>query len=143
MRLVAAMVVVATALAPVGCGRQAQQSGVDYTKVRVMGEFYSSYIDEHRGQPPKDEQAFRGYLTRKEEQLKKVGLTVDEMFTSPRGSGPIEWVYGKQPPLGSSGMAYFAYEKAPVDGKRLVIGSRGGSEQLDESQFRKAFPKAS
>jgi hypothetical protein len=143
LRLATAIVVVATALAPAGCGRGAKQAEVDYTKVRAMGDFYSSYIAEHRGQPPKDEQAFRGYLATKEEQLNKAGLTVDEMFTSPRGSGPIVWVYGKKPPQSSSGTSYFGYEKSTVDGKRLVIGSRGSYEHLDDTQFRKAFPNAS
>jgi hypothetical protein len=132
------------ALVATGCGSKAgQSSAADYTKVRAMGDFYSSYLSDHRGQPPKDEQAFRDYLNTKQDQLKNVGLTVDDMFKSPRGDGPLVWVYGKKPPVGSSGITYVAYERVPVGDKRLVIGTRGMYEQLDEAQFREAFPNAS
>jgi hypothetical protein len=137
------VVLLAMALSASGCGRKALSSGVDFKKVRAMGDFYSAYVADHRGQPPKDEQAFREYLTSKQEALQKAGLNVDDMFKSPRGDGLLVWIFGKRPPVSSSGITYFAYEKAPVDGKRLVIGSRGGYEHLDEAQFRKAFPNAS
>jgi hypothetical protein len=132
------------ALVAAGCGsKSASSSGADYSKVRAMGDFYSEYLADHRGQPPKDEQAFRDYLNTKQEQLKNVGLTVDDMFKSPRGEGPLAWVYGKKPPVGSSGITYVAYERVPISDKRLVIGARGMYEQLDEAQFRKVFPDAS
>jgi hypothetical protein len=107
-----------------------------------MGDFYGAYLADHRGRPPKDEQTFREYLTSKQEALQKASLTVDDMFKSPRNGEPFVWVYGKKPPVGSSGVSYFGYEKTSVDGTRLVLGSRGSYERLDDSQFRKAFPDA-
>jgi hypothetical protein len=144
LRPYVAITLLAAALSAAGCGSKARESAVaDYSRVRAMGDFYSGFFAENRGQPPKDEQAFRDYLNTKQEQLKKAGLTVDDMFKSPRAEGPLVWVYGKRAPVGSSGISYVGYEKIPIANKRLVIGTRGVYEQLDEAQFRKVFPNAS
>jgi len=37
-------------------------------------------------------------------------------------------------------MEFIAYEKTPVDGKRLVIATRGMFEEMDEARFRTVFP---
>jgi hypothetical protein len=65
------------------------------------------------------------------------------MFASPRsGDSAFQWVYGKLPPKGRMGGNYFGYEKDPVDGKRLVIASRGMYEVMDDSKFNTVFSKA-
>ena len=100
-----------------------------------------AYLADHKNQAPPNEQAFREYLGTKEDNLRKSGISIDAMFTSPRDGEPLVWVYGRKPPAGPAGMTYLGYEKTPVDGKRLVIATRGMYDQIDETQFRKLFPK--
>jgi hypothetical protein len=129
-----------------GCGRSGEttksKSGVDFDVVRAMGGWYDAYSVSHKNQPPKDEQAFRDYLNTRQTDLEKSGLTVDKMFVSPRSGEPLEWVYGKIGTVGPGSIAYIGYEKSPVDGKRLVIASRGINELVDDAQFHKLFPNA-
>ncbi len=72
--------------------------------------------------------------------LKRIGLTVDKMFASPRNGTPLTWVYGKRPPRGPTGMTYLAYEAAPVGGKRFLLAAGGMHDEIDDAQFRKLFP---
>jgi hypothetical protein len=115
-------------------------SKIDDVRVRTMEGMYGAYLADHNNQPPRDEAAFRTYLETKQENLKRAGLMVDEMFVSPRGGGPLDWGYGKKPPRDNLGVTYVAYERAPVNGKRLVIAARGAYKEMDEAQFRKIFP---
>jgi hypothetical protein len=115
----------------------------DYTKVRTMSAFYEGFLSEHRGQPPKNEQTFRDYLNKKQENLQKAGLTIDQMFVSPRNDKPLQWVYGSTPPVyRQNNMICYAYESESTSGKRLVLGGRGMVAELDESQFKTVFPNA-
>jgi hypothetical protein len=135
-------VVLASAILQVGCGgTTAQSSGQDYSSIRAMTGFYEWYLGENKYQPPKDEEQFRTYLQGKQDSLGEFGLTVDEMFVSPRGE-KLAWVYGKKPPTGPGGMTYIAYELSPVDGKRLVLSTRGMHEEMDETRFKTVFPGA-
>jgi hypothetical protein len=139
------LAVLAFALA--GCGGGDSGSAatdaivVDYSSTRVLASLYSQYLSEHKNQAPPNEQAFREFLGTKQETLERAGLTIDDMFASPRNGQPLEWVYGRKPPAGRVG-TYFAYEKTPVDGKRLVIATRGMYEEMDEAQFNTLFRKA-
>jgi hypothetical protein len=140
------LLVAAEMLAVTGCGNSAGSEGAppiaDYSKVRSMSAFYEAYLNDHRSQPPKDEAAFRSYLAPKQEQLQKAGLTLDEMFTSPRDGQPLKWVYGMSPPKWKQGgFICYGYEAEPTAGKRLVLGSRGMFSEIDESQFRSIVPK--
>lgn len=143
-RQLARVTLAAISLGLAGCGGggTANTTVADYAKIRAMGVVYDAYLNDHAGQPPKDEQEFRDYLSGKQELLDRTSLSVDEMFTSPRGK-PLGWVYGKRPPKGQTGMTYLGYEKEPVDGKRLVIAGRGMYEEMDDAQFQKVFPGAS
>ena len=136
------LVLVALLLVASGCGGSgASLSKIDYGQVRGMTDLYSKYLGEHRDQPPPDEKAFRDYLATKQDILERFELTIDQFFLSPRSIEPLVWVYGKTPPTGRMG-TYFAYEQIPVEGKRLVIGTLGMYEEMDEAQFRATFPDA-
>lgn len=131
-----------------GCGPDysdaVEEPLADYSKVRMMIGFYEGYLQDHRGRAPANEQAFRDYLSGKQDVLQQVGLTVDQMFVSPRGDKPLKWAYGRKPPVArQNGMTCYAYEAEPVAGKRLVIGGRGMVVEMDETQFRSVFPKSS
>jgi hypothetical protein len=137
-------VLLATAL--VGCGGSSSSTGVkveDYQSFRTALALYGMYQNEHAGKTPPNEEAFRAYVDSKQDVLQRVGKTTDELLTSPRNGEPLVFVYGKKPPMGPGGITYFAYEKVPVDGKRLVIGSRGAFEEMDETQIKQFFPDAS
>jgi hypothetical protein len=132
-------------LLSIGCGGSSESSGMsaeDYETLRSASAMFGQYMGANNGKTPPDEQAFRAFLETKKDVLDKTGKTVDELLTSPRNGEPLVFVYGKKPVSGPMGMTYFAYEKTPVDGKRLVLASRGMFEQMDEVQFRKFFPDA-
>jgi hypothetical protein len=132
-----------TCATAIGCGGGgATTTAVDGSKVRTMAAFYEAYLSDHNGQPPKDEAAFREFLTSKQSDLEEFGMTVDEMFASPRGSGSIVWVYGRRPPAGPSGRSYVGYEASSIEGKRLVLAMRGMYDELDDAEFKKVFPNA-
>jgi hypothetical protein len=137
-------IVVALVLALAGCGEETVPSGVttsDFSSLRAMAQLYDLYRSEHRGKSPPDEQAFREFLATKTDFLGRVGLTVDKVFVSPRNGEPLQWVYGEVPPTTPSGMlSCYAYEKTPVDGKRLVFGPRGVYELMDDTEFQSVFP---
>lgn len=130
-------------IAVIGCGKKSSTADVgidDYESFRTASTFYGMYQKEHRGQTPPDEQAFREFIESKQEILQKINKTADQLMTSPRNGEPLVFVYGKRPPAGPGGITYVAYEKVPVDGKRLVIGSRGVFEEMDDAQFKRTFP---
>lgn len=137
--------VLAVLLMSVGCGESASSSGMtadDYATLRSASVMFSQYMGANNGKTPPDEQAFRAFLETKKDVLDKTGTSIDQLLTSPRNGEPLVFVYGKTPVSGPVGMTYFAYEKTPVEGKRLVLASRGMFEQMDETQFRKFFPDA-
>lgn len=133
-------------LALAGCGGGGDGSAgmheSDTTTMCAMSGLYGQYLGQHKNQPPPNEKAFRDYLNTKQDDLQRVGLTIDQMFVSPRNGEPFEWVYGRKPPAGPAGMTYVGYEKTSVDGKRLVIATRGMYEEMDDAKFRTVFPKA-
>jgi hypothetical protein len=128
----------------VGCGKSATEStgAIDAKTTRRMALLYGGYMDVHGNRPPKDEAAFRDYLRSQEKFLADAGLSIDQMFVSPRDGQPLHWFYGNTSPMDAAGTRYFAYEKSPVDGKRLVIGIGGQFREFDEEEFKRVFPNA-
>jgi hypothetical protein len=127
-----------------GCRQSVPESasgGLDSKVGRAMEGFYNAYLDAHNNQPPKDEQAFRQFLETKQDFLTKSGLTTDKMFASPRNGKPLKWVYGK-PQKSSDGITLLAYEAEPADGTRLILGTRGMLDIMDEAKFHGIFPNA-
>jgi hypothetical protein len=135
---VARLLLAASLLTWIGCGNSSAEgtNRIDFSVLRKMAEMHEAYQREHNNEPPKDEADFRRYLESKQSEL--AGLTVDEMFVSPRNGKPLKWSYGKLP-VSPMGIRLLAYETEPTDGKRLVIG-RGSIEVLDDARFRKMYP---
>jgi hypothetical protein len=143
-RLALATVVLTLAGCGAGANVASEEPLADYNKVRMMTGFYEGYLRDHRGRPPANEQAFREYLNGKQDMLQQAGVTLDQMFVSPRGDKPLKWAYGRQPPIWrQNGMTCYAYEAEPVAGKRLVIGGRGMTVEMDDAQFKTVFPTTS
>ena len=69
---------------------------------------------------------------------------LDSLFTSPRDNQPFVVRY--QQAKSAGGMMggqpiVVAYEKTGVDGKRAVVTSLAGVEELDEAQFKQKVPE--
>jgi hypothetical protein len=107
-----------------------------------LADLYAAYLGAHSDQPPPDEQAFRQFLQTKQSNLERAGLTVDEVFVSPRNGEPLDWVYRGPLPTIANGMTVFAYEKSSADGKRLVIARRGMYQVIDQAEFDRAIARA-
>jgi hypothetical protein len=114
----------------------------DYQTLRFASGMYEIYLNEHGGKAPPDEQSYRSFVESKQDVLERMERTSDQLLSSPRTGEPLAFVYGKKPPKAPNGGSYVAYEKAPVNGKRVVIGGRAGYEEMDEAQFKKVFPGA-
>jgi hypothetical protein len=129
------------ALAWAGCHSSAGagKGGMNYARITALASVYSGYVSTHKKQSPPNEREFRKYLDAKNSELQKLGLTTDDIFVSPRDGQPLQWIYGKPVP-GRAGTQYFAYEKSPVRDKRLVIGTGGMYELMDDAQFKSVFP---
>jgi len=126
-----------------GCGQKAAPGAAPVgTPLKEYASFYEQYLKANKNQPPANEQAFRAFLETKQDQLATAGLTIDQMFQSPRNGSPMTWVYGMKPPSGGYGETYVAYEQAPVDGTTMVISLRGTQVHMDDAWFRQVFPRA-
>lgn len=129
----------------VGCGGQQSSTGMsqdDYQTLRFASGMYEVYLSEHRGKTPPDEQSYRSFVESKQDVLQKMQRTADQVLSSPRNGEPLVFVYGKKLPKGPEGLAYIAYEKTSVNGKRGVLAARGLFEEIDEALFKKIFPGA-
>lgn len=122
-----------------GCGRSAADapSGGSY---RARANLYSAFMTAHKRQSPKSEAEFRQFLATQQPKLEQAGLTVDQMFISPRNNEALEWVYGKRPPMAAGGLTILGYEKSAKDGQRLIVGTRGIHLMMDDAQFKRLFP---
>ena len=99
-----------------------------------MGDLYVAHLAEHKTGPA-DEAAWRAFLNNKQTELQEAGLTIDQMFVSPRDGAPLTWVYGKTP-KNQFGLTIVAFEQAPVDGRRFVVATNGMTDNVEESRFQ-------
>jgi hypothetical protein len=123
-------------VATVGCGGGKGGGNVadKMKKVRTMGDLYVAHLAEQKGAPA-DEAAWRAFLDGKQTELQAAGLTVDEMFVSPRDGAPLTWVYGKTP-KSQFGLTIVAYEQTPVDGRRFTVATNGMADYVEETRFQ-------
>lgn len=119
-----------------GCGSGGSAGGVadKMMKVRTMGDLYAAHLAEKKG-PPADEAAWRAFLDTKQTELQAAGVSVEEMFVSPRDGAPLTWVYGKTP-KSQFGVTVIAYEQAPVDGRRYTVATKGMADYVEETRFQ-------
>lgn len=107
-----------------------------------MTDIYNGFMASHKNQAPKDEAEFRQYVASQQQRLEVAGLTVDQLFISPRKDAPLDWVYGRAPSNATPGLTILAYEREATDGQRLVLGTRGMFMMIDDVQFKRLFPNA-
>lgn len=133
-------------VALVGCGGLSTSTGVtqrDYQALRTFSVAYEGFLKQNKGKTPADEAELRNYLSSRQSDWDAVGISIDDMLTSPHSGEPLVVVYGKKPPMSKTGLYYVAYDKTPVNGKHLVLSTRGVYEEMDEAQFKAVFPDAS
>jgi hypothetical protein len=129
-----------TIIAIAGCTSQvAEDAAADTSRIKSLTALYTSYMN-RQGNPPPNEAEFKRYIAdRGEPLLKSLGITADELFTSPRDNQPHVVLYGSEAgKLLNQGVV--TYERTGLGGQRLV-GYRGGSvNEVDESEFRRLVP---
>jgi hypothetical protein len=129
-----------------GCGGGDVPKGDDALarrKLAVIAVLYGDYLQTHNNVPPKDEAAFRSFLTEQNDsRLKEYNVTnLDDLFISPRDGQKFAVVFGKRlAPPDAPGTPWAAYEQTGVDGKRLATQVRGATEELSPDQFSAQFP---
>ena len=133
----------------IGCGKgggSISAAGKETSiKLDILASFYKDYMDNNRGRPPKDMEAFREYLqTRTEllESYKQRGLieSIDQLLVSSRDEEPFVVLFGKLVEVSEwPGAYYVAYEQTGVDEQRMVARLVGGVDMLDEQQFAQQF----
>ncbi len=132
-----------------GCSRgNPVAKGVDReTRVRmnILATLYSDFLDNHRGKPPKDTEAFRGFLESRAADLEFYKKTqnidgVEALLTSARDGQPFTIVCGKPVEISDSpGNFWAASEQTGVDGIRMAVRLAGGVDLLDAEQFAQEF----
>jgi hypothetical protein len=122
----------------VGCGGGGAASSEQDVQFRVLTRLYTR-VSTELGRPPKDEAEFKEKIKAVNPDLSAVGATsVDDLFVSDRDGQPVVVVYGQ--PL--KGTDVVIYEKAGVDGKRLVGHKIGSVEEVEAAQFAELVPNA-
>ena len=117
-----------------GCGTGSGAASVDAraTKgvLRVLGTEYAEFVLLNGGRPPKEREEFASYLESRKESIR--GLeSVEQLFNSPRDSQPLVIFYGDSYPKAvSTGFPSIARESTGVNGKVLVVDTRGGVREM-------------
>ncbi len=130
------------AILTVGCAKQGEKLAASRVNIPAMVDMYVEFSAAHGGKGPTSEQEFREFLNGQADKLKLKNISIDDMFTSPRTGEAFTWVYDGKTPTGPGGMIVLGYETVPTDGKRLIVGSRGMREEIDEAEFKTLFPNA-
>jgi hypothetical protein len=107
--------------------------------MRMVGVEYSRYQSAHNGQPPPDEAAFRSFLDVQISKTPDYGVkSADELLTTTRDGQPLKVVYGKKAgPPDQPDTPWAAYEQTGVDGKRLVVNTRGTVVELASDEVNR------
>ncbi|MBA3482551.1 MAG: hypothetical protein H0T51_12120 [Pirellulales bacterium] len=142
------VVIAALTVATVGCGGSVSPTGgdVDFQTRRSMSTLASYYGDymSATGAPPKDETAFRAYLTESAERIDRMDVGgVDGLLKSPRDGQPLVVVYGRPiAPPAAPNSPWVAHEQTGVDGKMMASKVRGEVEELTPDEVAKEFSAA-
>jgi hypothetical protein len=130
-----------------GCGGSQRASAPrEESNLKALAVFYGRYLAQHRGQPPQNVDAFKGFLATvgaEELQVFQINST-DELFISERDGQPFTVLYGTLTATeeGLGGAPVIAYEQQGVRGKRFVANWLGEIEEVDDARFRQLVPSA-
>ena len=123
--------------AATGCRRESPTSPASKSHLALLASGFIIHANSHQGRPPRDESAFKGFLTSKGSAVLELAdvTNVADLFVSERDGQPLVFMYetGKAPHL-QSGVV--GYEAEGVDGVRLVAFRDGTIRQLSEQEFQ-------
>ena len=126
-------------LVNLGCNPPAEPEAVQQqlASMRGLAVSYGQYCSQHRGRPPRSEEAFKKFIESQGDAfLESFGATeIDDLFVSPRDGEPYVVVYGKKAEV-------VAYEQTGADGMRFVAYDIGAVEEIDEATFEEKVPNA-
>lgn len=128
------------AIISAGCGPNPDDmlAALNDSNIKRLANLYGVYQFQNDYKGPKDEAAFREFISAKNpEQLKRIGVDItklDELFKSERDqqSFKIRWKVNTQA-RGTSDPVVF--EAEGIDGVRLVAFTGGELVEADSSQF--------
>jgi hypothetical protein len=93
--------------------------------------YYGSAVS-RLGHAPRDQQEFKSAINLPPASMEKFSIkSLDELFVSERDGQPLVVAYGPGRPASD----VVVYEKAGVDGKRLVGRHLGTVEEVDDATF--------
>ncbi len=129
-------------MAASGCGGGSAATGdADRSRaaMRMVGIEYGRYLGANGGQPPADEAALRTFIEQQISRTPDYGVkSVDELLGASRDGQPLKIVVGKKvAPPDSPDMPWAAYEQTGVDGKRLVVNTRGAVTELPADEVER------
>lgn len=143
---------VALLILPAGCGEpEVTESRLDQAHLKVLGIMYGKFMSERRGQAPKNEEEFLGYLNANRPSWEKIVDSAEQLLASPYNQKPLVIFYGDQyTKRNTNGSLWMAYEQAgggqagdeqaKGGGQQRVISIRGNVELVDSQQLQQMFP---
>ena len=110
--------------------------------LRMVGIEYGRYLVANNGAPPPDEAAMRTFLDLQISRTPNYGVaSADELLSSTRDGKPLQLICGaKVAPPDRPEALWAAYEQTGVDGRRLVVNTRGDVVELDAEAFDRDVP---
>ena len=127
-----------------GCGKPQPAKGTDST-IKPLSILFFRYTAQHRGQTPPNREELETFIgTQGPKELEVLGVkSLDDLFTSARDKQPYVIRYGVTiPPPGPNGPTAVAYEATGVHGRRLVVFSTAGVEEVDAARLKQLVPDA-
>jgi hypothetical protein len=116
-------------------------SGAD-PNLAVLTKIFVDHMNDHQGNPPKDEAAFKDYI-RQHGAPRLNGAPMDGLdllFISTRDHQPLVFIYGNNADARRQS-AVIGYEQSPVDGTRTVGYRHGTVELVDDARFTELAPR--
>jgi hypothetical protein len=146
MRNAALCIVGLACLAAVGCGGSKMKAASrEQSNLKALSILYCQFLRQHRGRPPANEAEFKQFVRSlfSAGPTSSGGKNPDDVFVSSRDGKPYVVLYGRvQGPPGPGGTPVVAYEQEGAGGMRLVAGSMGAVEDVDQARFRELVPSA-
>lgn len=126
-----------------GCSKEIVIVDTQDTAIASVARLYGEYLATHNNKPPRNEQAFRDYLTNlSNEQRTAMGLSdLEKGLTSPRDGKPFKFQFGS-----SYGRIEYmestivVHEQVGADGTVMAADSYGAVYKLPKDEAKQVLP---
>lgn len=129
-----------------GCNEQNPPPTPQESHLKALAVCYGKFIQQNKGQPPKDEAEFKAFIQKLgPSQIPGGAADLDSLFISPRDRQPYVVRYGldRSQMMPGPNMPVVAYEQTGLEGKRYVADMVGGVREVDEAKFKELVPDVS